>query len=471
MVSSLALRLLAVLIQPPTIIPPVAFVDVTVIPMDRDGRLPHQTVVVDRGRISALGPTGEVAIPTGATVVPGQGRFLIPGLFDMHAHLQSDGRLPDSLAPDELVLFLANGVTTVRLMIGTPEHLVLRRELRAGRIQGPDLVIGSPQLAGKAFGDPFNGYAVATPAEAVAAVRRAKADGYDFIKVTFFISRAAYEAIVATAAEVGLRVVGHVDPEVGLARALETGQQIEHLDGFPEALFPDSDRERRSVSGVGVWQARAWETLDQLDLSRIDSVARSAATRGLFVTPTLTFLRTAFGDGQTDAEIAARPDFRFFPEYLKTEMAGPRAAFWKHPPDASRRRRYVEVRNRVTAALARAGARIMAGSDAPEWFLGNGWTLHRELASLVAAGLTPYQALAAATVTPAEWIGAAADRGTVTVGKRADLVLLDADPLVSITATERIAGVVAGGRWLPGDSLPSLLDRVAARLGGARPDR
>ncbi len=193
--STLVLRLLAAPTQSPAINPPVAIVGVTVIPMDQERRLRNQTVVVDGGRITAVGPVGDVSVPTGATIVSGRGRFIIPGLFDMHAHLQSDGRLPDSLAPDELALFLANGVTTVRLMIGTPEHLVLRRELRAGRIQGPDLVIGSPQLAGKAFGDPFNGYAVATPAEAAAAVRRANAEGYDFIKVTFFISRAVYDPV------------------------------------------------------------------------------------------------------------------------------------------------------------------------------------------------------------------------------------------------------------------------------------
>jgi len=146
-----------------------AFVNVNVIPMDRERVLKDQTVVVRDGRIAELGPANRVKIPAGAARVDGRGKFLIPGLFDMHTHLFSDGKFPDSLAGDELKIMLANGVTTIRLMIGTPEHLKMRAQVAKGELSGPTMYVASPELAGRSYGDPFNGYVVATPDEARAA--------------------------------------------------------------------------------------------------------------------------------------------------------------------------------------------------------------------------------------------------------------------------------------------------------------
>jgi imidazolonepropionase-like amidohydrolase len=216
-----------------------AFVNVNVIPMDRERVLKDQTVVVRDGRIAEIGAANKVRVPAGALRVDGRGRFLIPGLFDMHTHLFSDGKFPDSLAGDELKIMLANGVTTIRLMIGTPEHLKMREQVAKGALLGPTMYVASPELAGRPYGDPFNGYVVTTPDEARAAVKKAKADGYDFIKLTIAISRPVYDAVIETAKEAGIRVVGHVDLRVGLRRALETGQQIEHLDSYMEAVLKD----------------------------------------------------------------------------------------------------------------------------------------------------------------------------------------------------------------------------------------
>jgi imidazolonepropionase-like amidohydrolase len=271
--------------------------------------------------------------------------------------------------------------------------------------------------------------------------------------------------VVEEARAQGLRVVGHVDRQVGLARALEAGQQIEHLDGYLEAILADSAPERGSVSGVYVWQPRAWATVDHLDFAKIPEVARATAAAGVFSTPTLTFLKRAFGTGQSDQEIRARPDWRLLPASLREEMEGPRARFWGSPPSPERRARYVEARNRMTAAIHAAGGRIMAGSDAPEWFLMTGFTLHRELESLVAAGLSPYAALEAATRTPAEWIALPGRTGTVAVGAPADLVLLDANPLEDIRNTQRIHAVMLGGRYLDRAALDGLIRRAEERIG------
>jgi imidazolonepropionase-like amidohydrolase len=175
----------------------VAFTNVSVIPMDRERVLPDQTVLVRDGRIAAIGPAAEVRVPAGARRVDGAGKFLIPGLADMHAHLLSDAAVPDSVAPDELRIMLANGVTTARLMIGTPEQFPLRARVASGEIAGPALYLASPQFAGRRYGEPyFNGIVVTTPEQARAAVREVADAGYDFIKLTIMISVPVYEAII-----------------------------------------------------------------------------------------------------------------------------------------------------------------------------------------------------------------------------------------------------------------------------------
>src|SRR6188474_1938052 len=261
--------------------------------MDRERVVSDQTIVVRDGRFATIGPRASVTIPAGAMRIDGTGKFLIPGLADMHAHLQSDfGYLADSLAADELMVMLANGVTTARLMIGRPLHLALRDSVARGKLVAPRLIVGSPQLAGRSFAEPhFNGNVVATPEQAHAAVKEAKARGYDFIKITFFISRPVFEAIVEEAAAQGIRVVGHVDPQVGLARALEAGQQIEHLDGYLEAVLAPTSPLPQSVSGVYIWRRPHWETLDHIDSTKFAVVAgQTAHAKGIaaFATPTLT---------------------------------------------------------------------------------------------------------------------------------------------------------------------------------------
>ena len=444
-----------------------AILDATVIPMDRERALPHHTVLVRDGRIEAVGPAENLAIPDDATRIDGRGRFLIPGLMDMHMHLLSDDRIATSYGPDELAVVVANGVTSARIPIGTPAHLTYREAVIQGNLLGPSLFVASPQLSGRAFGSIFNGYAVTTPEEAEAAVHTAANAGYDAIKLTFFISPEVYEAAATAAREVGLPLIGHVGPRVGLARALEVGQQIEHLDEYFEALLPSDAGFARSVSGVGVWQRANWASLDVLDAARIPAVAQATVDADSWNTPTLTFLNTSFGSGRSLEEIEASPDARFVSPAVKDELLGGHRAFWSNPPPEAQRQRYVALRNDLTKAIYDAGGRLMAGSDAPEWLLLYGFTLHRELQSLVDAGLPPYAALEAATRNPAEWMGSLDEVGTIETGKVADLVLLADDPLADIAHTEQIEGVMLHGHWLDRAALDALLDASAAALSTA----
>jgi imidazolonepropionase-like amidohydrolase len=441
----------------------VAVTNVTVIPMTApDSVLRNATVLVRDGRIAAVGPAASMRLPRGARRIDGRGRFLLPGLADMHVHLYSDDETPDSLAGDELGVMIANGVTAVRLMIGTPEHLDLRERIEAGGLLGPQLWVASPQLIGT---ESANARVVTTADQARAAVKEVTDAGYDFVKLTTDITPEVYDAVVAEAARNGIRVIGHVDPRVGVARALAAGQHIEHLDNYLESVLADSAPTRESVSDLGVFYPKRWASLDYVDDAKVERIAGATARARVWTTPTLTMFKQAFGLGQTDEDIRSRPDWGMMPVSVRDLYLRARKSYWAKAPSEGRRTRWVGVRNRLVKAIADSGGHIMAGSDTPEWFLGYGFTLHRELESLVAAGLTPWQALAAATRSPAEFLHALAQWGTIEPGKRADLVLVSADPLADIHNTTRIEGVAVGGRWLARAELDRLVATATRRLG------
>ena len=442
----------------------IAITDVAVIPMTSDTVLRGSTVVVRDGRIAEVGPSGRIAIPSGARRIDGRGRYLIPGLADMHAHLYSDAQAPDSVAPDELAAMLANGVTTVRLMIGTPEHLALRREIMAGRLGGPQLWVASPQFAGRQY---ENGVVVATPEEARRQVNAVADAGYEFIKLTLDITPPVFDAIVEAARARGIPVVGHVDPQVGVARAIAAGQQIEHLDNYLEAVLADSAPMRESVSNYGVFRPQNWESLDWIDDAKVARIAGETARAGIWSAPTLHVFNTAFAKGQSDEELRSRPDWNLMPTWWRAGYSRARERYWQTPASDARRMRYVEVRNALVKAIADSGGRLLASSDTPEWFQVYGWTLHRELAAFVEAGLTPYQALETATRNPAEFLKATRDFGTIERGKRADLVLLSASPLEDIGNTAKIEAVAIGGRWMDRAELDRMLTRATERINGS----
>ncbi len=434
---------------------------VSVIPMTTDTVLRDATVIVRDGRFIAVGPASTITVPAGAQVIEGAGKFLIPGLADMHVHLLSDGdEVHDSAGPAELGVMLANGVTAARLMIGTPEQLALRRSVAEGTVVGPQLWVASPQLTGRPS---ENALVVTTPNEAREAVRRSASEGYDFVKITLYITREVFDAITDEAKARRIRVVGHVDPAVGVRRALEAGEQIEHLDSYLEAVLADSAPMRESLTQMNVYRNQNWASMDFIDDRKIDQIAGATARAGVFVNPTQNVFNTSFGIGESDSVIRNRPDWQFWPPKMRAGYLRAHGNYWD-PARAgertdARRRRYVEVRNKLVKAIHDSGGKIMAGSDTPEWFHMYGWGLHRELQALVRAGLTPFQALTAATKRPAEFLGATAEWGTIERGKRADFVVLSANPLADIRNSAAIDGVTIGGRWMPRAQLDALLAR------------
>jgi len=442
-----------------------AFVGVNVIPMDRERVLANQTVIVRHGLIAEIGDANKVKVPKDALTVDGRGKYLIPGLVDMHTHLMSDDNFPKELAPDELRIMVANGVTTCRFMIGTREQLVLRTRSARGEIVAPTIYSASPQLTGREQG---NNYVIRTPEEARAAVRKAKADGYDFIKFTTYLKSLLYETAVDEAAKQKIRIVGHADSRyVGVDRALKAHQQIEHLDGYMEMLLRDDAPMKGSVSDVYIYNPKNWDSIDYIDETKIAPLAKRTVESNPFVDPTLSFMKNTFGLPRSEESMRAQPDFRFYPTKTQDFYIN----YMKRTPlnqvSYEKRARWVEIRNKMIKAIYDAGGKIMAGSDTPEFLWLYGFTMHRELKALRDAGLPNYAVLAAGTRNAQEYLGTLKQSGTIEKGKCADLVLLDANPLDDIANTERRSGVMLKGKWFTQMEMNGWLDEIAPRFHNA----
>lgn len=438
----------------------VAFVGVNVIPMDKEQILLNQTVIIRDGIIVEIGK--KLKIPKNAQLIDGKGKYLIPGLTDMHVHLFTDDEFPDELAPDEFKIMIASGVMTIRLMTGTPEQLVLREKSAKQEIIAPTVYAASPQFIGKKSS---NAYVVMTEQEARDAVKKSKQEGYDFIKVTTNLKPEVYEAIVDEAKLQKIRVVGHADSRfVGLARAFKAGQQIEHLDSYLEALLPENSPVKGSVSDIYLYNPKNWESIDYLDESKIPEIAKLTVQSNPFVTPTLHLFKFTFGKGRSEESFMAQPDIRFYPQKTIDFWMGISKKYLATAAPIEKREKYIAVRNKIVKAIYDAGGKIMAGSDTPEWLILYGFTLHLEMIDLRDAGLSNYAALEAATRNPALFFGTINQTGTIEKGKRADLVLLDANPLEDISNTQKRAGVMLKGKYYTQREMNKWLDEIAPRF-------
>lgn len=406
---------------------PLALERVALVPMDRERVEPDRTVLIADGRIRWIGPSADARIPDEAVRIDGRGKFLVPGLVDVHVHV----------AAEDLPLFVANGVTTIREMNGSPAHLALREEIGSGRRAGPTLFVASTLLTG--VEQPWRHVLIEDPARAASVVRSAVADGYDLIKVYDGLGPDAYGSLMAEAGRAGVPVGGHIPEAVGLDEVLASGQrEIAHVEQIA-----------RAVTG------------HDPDPSVIDETARRLAERGVWVVPTLAVIRrltlqsTPEVQALLDSPEMAYVDSSTYGWWTSLRRPGGPAA---PRPMATRIAAFYDA---MVAALDRHGVPMAAGTDTPNPFTVPGFSLADEVVALERAGLTRFAALAAATRRAAELLGGAGEFGTIAVGKRADLVLLDANPLDDLAALRAPVGVVLRGSWLSRATLDDLL--AAAR--------
>jgi imidazolonepropionase-like amidohydrolase len=418
-----------------------AFVNVNVVPMSGERVIAQQTVIVSDCMIGTVGEVDHVPVPEGARIVDGTDRFLIPGLAEMHAHVPPAGS--DELERD-LTLFVANGVTTVRGMLGHPSHLQLRSELLRGDRFGPRLITSGPSL---------NGQSVNGAAEGTQQVREQHAAGYDFIKLHPGLDDEEFAAIATAANELGIQFAGHVPVAVGLDNALRSGMaSIDHLDGFMAALMPRNFDASGGYGGLFDVLLAA-----DVDTEGIESLARATAAAGTWIVPTETLVEQLIGEVSAD-QLRGRPEMQYMPPATVDR--------WVDAKERQQRERgfspeiaaqAIGIRRALILALHEAGAGLLLGSDAPQVFNVPGFSLHRELELMVEAGLTPFEALQAGTANVARFLGL--NTGVIETGFEADLVMLDSNPLEDISSTRRVHGVMVRGAWYPRGEIEALLGR------------
>jgi hypothetical protein len=393
---------------------PVVFKDVNVVSMTSPKVAKKMTVVVQNGTIQGIFPAGR-ALPANATVIEAGGKFLMPGLAEMHGHIPP-ANAAAGLLPDVLFLYLANGITTVRGMLGHPGQLDLRAQQIRGTLKAPNLYLAGPA---------FNGQTVNSVQDAIDRVRLQRMEGWDLLKVHGGLTRAEYDAMVKTARETGMRFGGHVPEDVGLPHALASGQEtFDHMDGYVEVLGGDKG---------------------PVDENKLADLVKKSKAANAWIVPTSALWDTLFAVTPLET-LKSYEELKFVPQSTVDTWAKMYEERKKQLPPAVSKN-VAENRLRIFRALHKGGVKIVMGTDAPQQFSVPGFSLHREMQWMRKAGLTPYEILKTGTVNAGEYFAKQDSFGTVEPGRRADLVLLEANPLEDVANVARISGVMVRGRW------------------------
>jgi imidazolonepropionase-like amidohydrolase len=436
--------------------PKIAITNVNIIPMDTERVIEDQTVIIENGIIKEIGAANRVNLPDNSLQIDGSGKYLIPGLAEMHAHIPPIPASPSDDWDEEyfnqwvenvLFLYVAAGVTTVRGMLGHPMHLELRERVENGELIGPRIWTSGPSV---------NGNTVRTVERAREIPAEQKAAGYDFIKIHPGLQRDVYEALYEAAQEADFWYAGHVPAEVGVHRALETGYlSIDHLDGYIEILIPDD------VDGLPAGQFFGFNLTDYVDENKIYEAARRTKEAGVWIVPTQILFETILG-GKSSEELASWPEMKYVPRNM-LENWKQRTRNMHNSPNYTpeRAERFISIRRKLIKALHDINAGIILGADAPQWWNVPGFAIYRELRTYVASGLTPYEALKTGTVNVATFFETTEFAGTLEEGKWADMVLLTANPLNNIDTLENVEGVIVRGVWISKSDIHAGLENIA----------
>ncbi len=406
-----------------------AFVNANVLPMDEERVLEGHTVVIRGDRIAAVGPAADVEIPDGAQEIDAEGQYLMPGFAELHGHIPNPNEQPE-YTDNVLLLFVANGVTTVRGMQGRPGQLELRDRANSGEVLSPTLYLAGPA---------FTGNSVDGPEDAEQMVREQSEAGWDYLKVLEGMSTDEYNAMASTAREVGIPFVGHVPTDVGLLRVLEADQEtIDHFDGYIEYL----DGAEREVPE-----------------DALQEVVQRTNDADVCVIPTMALWETLMGTAQVEA-LSGLEGLEYVPPDMVSDWTERQRERLKDVNEA-RAQQIIDNRMRLLTAMNEGRACILFGTDAPQQFSVPGFSIHREIERMEDAGMTPYQILVSGTRAVGEYFSGKDDFGTIAEGQRADLILLEANPLEDAGRIEQRAGVMVRGRWLPEAEIQERLEETA----------
>jgi imidazolonepropionase-like amidohydrolase len=404
----------------------VVFRDANVVSMTSPKIAEKQTVVVRDGKIEAILKAG-AAVPEGATVVDASGKYLMPGLAEMHGHIPPPNA-PKNLLDDVLYLYLANGITTVRGMLGHEGQLTLKKYQQDGQLESPNLYVAGPSLSGQS---------VKSPQDAIEKVRTLKKEGWDLVKIHAGLTREEYDAAAKTAKEEGIRFAGHVPDSVGLLRAIEAGHEtFDHIDGYLEYAAPNGKIDAKKLA---------------------DAVKRSKAA-GVWIVPT-SALWKVLHNGVPLETLRAYPELKYVPAQAVETWS---RMYKNRASDLTEEQVKTIITNRtaVLRALHQGGVRILMGTDAPQQFSVPGYSLHREMREMAEAGMSNYEILKSGTANVGEYFKKQDSFGTIEPGRRADIVLLNANPLTDLANVGKIEGVMVRGRWYSRAAMDARLAKI-----------
>lgn len=410
-----------------------AFVDVHVVPMDTERVLVNQVVLVEGDRIVAVGAPEDIDVPSDALVIEGEGRYLMPGLAEMHGHIPPLTQ-PRQVVEETLFLYAANGITTVRGMLGYPGQLGLKERANSGELWSPSLYLAGPS---------FNGGTVSSPEQARARVEEQVEAGWDLLKIHPGLSVDQYDAMADRAHELGITFGGHVPAAVGLDHALDKGQEtFDHVDGYVEAL------------GGGQ------QPMNIMELNRL---VQKTIQKGAWVVPTMALWETLFVTTPLE-ELQSYDELKYVSQAAVDSWSNQYRSRVNSGQFASPgNTNVIDARLQVLAALSDAGAGILMGTDAPQQFSVPGFSLHRELLVMADADMTPFEIMVSGTRNVGEYFAHKDTFGLVAEGHRADLLLVNENPLEDVAHIADHSGVMIRGRWLAPEVIAERLAAIEAR--------
>lgn len=427
-----------------------AFVNVNVVPMDTERILTSQTVIIRGGRIAEIGAAEQVKIPEGAVRIDGQGKYLMPGLADMHVHGFDED---EKNAEKELFLYVAHGITTVHHRNGKQKLLKLREQIKNGNLLAPTLFVSSPFMFGEKS-QTFFGGTHDTPESARKDAAKYAQEGYDSLKVYGDWNAEAFQALIEESAKQKIPVMGHFARNLPLEVNLRGRSEVAHAEEYLYTYF--------FKVAKGDWAKRE---------SLIPEVAKATKEAGVFVTANLIAYKNiglVIGD-DTFKELQKKAELKYVPKSDKERLTSDRNGYRNQkqykPEQAPVFGGLTVFLKKLVKGMQNEGVKILLGTDASfeaQFFTVPGVSALEELRELVDAGLTPYQAISAGTRNAAELMKAADEFGTVTIGKRADLILVEGNPLENINQVSKQSGVMLRGRWLAQAEIQKKLDEIAA---------
>ncbi|NBC64601.1 MAG: amidohydrolase family protein [Bacteroidetes bacterium] len=422
---------------------PLVIKDVQVLTMVNDQIEINQTIVIENGVIQWIGPDREADYASNSMIIEGD-YYVMPGLAEMHAHIPSSGQGREVME-NTLALYLTQGLTTIRGMLGDPAHLELRDEAENTDFLSPRIFTSGPS---------FNGNSATNPETSRQMVRDQAEAGYDLLKLHPGISLENFNALADEANKEGIEFSGHISEGIGLEHSLEAGQiTIEHFDKYMEFLTGDAEKESASVIYFG------YEEIPRVDLSLIGEAARITNEAEAWVVPTNTLLENVFNPELSVGEMQDWPGMEYLPDDLVNGWSN-FVRSTRNSPDYNEEqaREYLDIRKQLTLALYEHGNRLLLGADAPQIFNPPGFSTHRELELMVESGLTPFEAIETGTINVGRYLGEEDTVGKVAEGYRADLILLDSNPLNTIPFQDHIQGVIYRGNYLDRAELNSILE-------------